>query len=96
MLVLYPIWAILALVYFAAARVTFGKLKWREAGALTSLTAWLLFVLLMLCIGSRLDAIYALLMLLFLTWRHNTNLRRMLGNGEPARLKEQASLRSSP
>ena len=78
MLVLYPVWAVIALAYFTAARVAGGKLKWREAGTIASLTTWALFVLLMLfCVG-RLDAACAAVMLSFLTWRHKKNLQNLL------------------
>src|SRR2546426_8937774 len=33
MLVVYPVWAVIALAYFTAARVAGGKLKWRGGGA---------------------------------------------------------------
>jgi len=78
MLVLYPVWAVIALAYFTAARVAGGKLKWREAGTIASLTTWALFVLLMLFFVGRLDAACAAVMLSFLTWRHKKNLQNLL------------------
>jgi len=78
MLVLYPVWAVIALAYFKAARVAGGKLKWREAGTIASLTTWALFVLLMLFFVGRLDAACAAVMLSFLTWRHKKNLQNLL------------------
>ncbi|HUI40715.1 MAG TPA: glycerol-3-phosphate acyltransferase [Terriglobia bacterium] len=77
MLVLYPLWAVLALAYFGAARVTMGKLKWREAGALASLSTWLLFTLLMFIFVGRVDATYSAVLTLFLAWRHQNNLRHL-------------------
>jgi len=77
MLVLYPVWAVIALAYFTAARVAGGKLKWREAGTIASLTTWALFVLLMLFFVGRFDAACAAVMLSFLTWRHKKNLRNL-------------------
>jgi acyl phosphate:glycerol-3-phosphate acyltransferase len=79
MLVLYPIWAITALAYFTIARISFGKLKWCEAGTSASLTTWALFTLLMLFFAGRPDATWSLIMTLFLTWRHKSNLRRIFG-----------------
>ncbi len=79
MLVLYPVWAITALAYFTIARISFGKLKWREAGTSASLTTWVLFTLLMLFFVGRSDAAWSLVMTLFLTWRHKANLRRIFG-----------------
>lgn len=89
MLVLYPVWAIVALAYFTAARVTFGKLKWPEAGTMASLTTWILFVLLMLAWMGRRDAFFALVMLLVLTLRHQTNLHRLLAAKRPDQLNSQ-------
>lgn len=77
MLVLYPLWAIITLCYFAIVRVTLGRLKWPEAGMIASLSTWLLFVLLMLMFVGRLDATGAGLMTLFLAWRHKKNFRNL-------------------
>jgi acyl phosphate:glycerol-3-phosphate acyltransferase len=78
MLVLYPVWAVIALAYFTVARITAGKLKWREAGTIASLTTWVLFTVLMLGFVGRPDAVFAVLMTLFLTWRHKKNLQKLL------------------
>jgi acyl phosphate:glycerol-3-phosphate acyltransferase len=78
MLVLYPRWAVIALAYFALSRITFSKLKWREAGAVASLTTWLLFTILMLVFVGRTDAACAALMTVFLACRHHRNLQRVL------------------
>ncbi|HEV2494286.1 MAG TPA: glycerol-3-phosphate acyltransferase [Terriglobia bacterium] len=78
MLVLYPLWAAIALAYFTAARITAGKLKWREAGTIASLTTWVLFSLLMLAFVGGHDALAAALMTLFLIWRHKKNLGKLL------------------
>lgn len=94
MLVLYPMWALVALAYFAAARLTFAKLKRPEAGTVASLTTWVLFVLLMLVLVGRRDAVCALVMLLFLTWRHQSNLHRLLAPKPQGQL-EQPVIRSS-
>jgi acyl phosphate:glycerol-3-phosphate acyltransferase len=86
MLVLYPMWALVALAYFAVARIAMSKLKWREAGALASLTTWLLFTILMLIFVSGVDAAYSALMTLFLVWRHSKNLGNLMrGHAEPMR-----------
>ena len=82
MLVLYPVWAVIALAYFTAARIAGGKLKWREAGTVASLTTWALFVLLMLFFVGRPDAACAAVMLSFLTWRHKKNLQNLFA-GRP-------------
>lgn len=90
MLVLYPVWAVIALAYFTTARVAAGKLKWREAGTIASLTTWVLFTVLMLgFVGSR-DALAAAVMTLFLTWRHKKNLTRLLTSAAGASLETAA------
>ncbi len=78
MLVLYPLWAAIALVYFAIARVTAGRLKWAEAGMIASMSTWVFFTLLMLLFVGRPDATYAALMTLFLAWRHKKNFQNLL------------------
>jgi acyl phosphate:glycerol-3-phosphate acyltransferase len=89
MLVLYPSWALVALAYFVVARITLGKLKWREAGALASLTTWVLFTILMLALVSGVDAAYSAVMTLFLAWRHSTNLSKLMrGGAEPVAVKQ--------
>ena len=74
MLVLYPIYAIIALAFFAAARVAGSKLlKLKEAGAIASLSAWVLFVLLMFFFKGRVDWLFAAGVTGFLFWRHQKN-----------------------
>lgn len=90
MLVLYPVWAAVALAYFALVRMTAGKLKWREAGTIASLSTWLLFVVLVLAFVGQQDAGFAALMTLFLAWRHKKNFlnlanSRQLAVDSPAR-----------
>jgi acyl phosphate:glycerol-3-phosphate acyltransferase len=95
MLVLYPVWAATALTYFTVARITFGKLHWREAGTGASLTTWSLFTVLMFFFVGRPDALWSLLMTLFLTWRHKANLRRIFGGPEKlADDREQSTVHS--
>ena len=87
MLVLYPAWATMALAYFTVARISFGKLKWGEAGTGASLTTWILFTLLMLLFSGHLDASLSLIMTLLLTWRHKANLRRIFSGAEKSRVE---------
>ncbi len=77
MLVLYPLWAVVALVYFAAARVLLGRKKWPEAGMIASISTWMLFTLLLFALVGRLDASFAALMTLFLGWRHRKNFENL-------------------
>jgi glycerol-3-phosphate acyltransferase PlsY len=78
MLVLYPFWAAIALVYFVVSRVMMGKLKWPEAGATASLSTWVLFTILMVIFVGRVDAGYAAIMTAFLFARHHSNLKKLL------------------
>lgn len=78
MLVLYPVWAGAALAAFVMVRVTGSRLKWREAGALASIGAWVFFTLLLLVAAGTQDAVYAVLMTLFLAWRHKKNFQSLL------------------
>jgi len=91
MLVLYPAWATMALAYFTVARISFGKLKWGEAGTGASLTTWILFTLLMLLFSGHLDASLSLIMTLLLMWRHRANLRRIFGGAGKSRVQRQPS-----
>jgi acyl phosphate:glycerol-3-phosphate acyltransferase len=82
MLVLYPLYAVVALGYFVAARVAGSKLKWREAGAVASLSSWILFVLLLILRKGRVDAVCASLVAAFIFWRHQRNLRHIFQRKE--------------
>ena len=91
MLLLYPAWATTALAYFTVARISFGKLKWREAGTGASLTTWVLFTLLMFLFPGRQAGTGSLIMTLLLTWRHKSNLRRIFGGAEKLTVDRQPS-----
>ena len=95
MLVLYPVWAVVALTYFTLIRTAAGRLKWREAGTIASLTTWTLFVLLLLAFVGRQDATYAALMTLFLAWRHRKNFQKLLSLGQAVEARSSgAGIRS--
>ena len=78
MLQLYPLWAALAMAYFVVMRVTGSKMKWPEAGAMASMSTWVVFAILMLAFVSPANAFYAALLTLFLGWRHKKNFRNLL------------------
>lgn len=78
MLILYPRWAAIALVVFVLVRVSGSKLRWREAGALASLSGWVFFALWLLIFAGKVDALCAGLMTLFVAWRHQKNIRNLL------------------
>jgi acyl phosphate:glycerol-3-phosphate acyltransferase len=77
MLVLYPMWAAVALVVFVTLRLAGSKLKWKEAGAIASISSWFFFALLILVAISGRQAIYAGLMGLLLAWRHKKNFQNL-------------------
>jgi len=78
MLVLYPKLAAAALVVFLIVRIGASRLKWKEAGAIGSLAAWVAFTALALAFAGRPDALIAAVMTLFLAWRHKKNLGNLL------------------
>lgn len=85
--VLYPVWAAIALTWFAIIRITGSRLNWREAGMTASMAAWLLFTLMMLIFLGRQDALNAAIMTFFLAWRHRQNFRNLVDvaqRGQPA------------
>jgi glycerol-3-phosphate acyltransferase PlsY len=79
MLVLYPIWALVSLVVFVTLRLTGSKLKWKEAGAIASISSWVFFAVLILIVATGREAIYAGLMTLLLAWRHKKNFQNLFG-----------------
>ena len=78
MLVLYPLWAAIALSVFVIVRVTGSLLKWKEAGTIGSLTAWVIFTLVMLAVAGPRHATMSLVMTLFLAWRNRKNFQNLL------------------
>ena len=78
MLQLYPLFAAVALAFFAVMRLTGSRLKWPEAGATASMSTWVLFVILMLAFVSHQDAMYAALLAVFLGRRHKKNFQNLL------------------
>lgn len=83
MLVLYPQWAAACLAVFTVLRVAGAKRKWLEAGTIASLTSWTVFTVLMAVAGSPQDALYSMLMTLFLAWRHKSNFRILMNRKTP-------------
>jgi len=71
MLMLYPKRAAIALAVFVLLRVTGSKLKWKEAGAIASIGGWIFF-------SAITGMLYAVVMTLFLIWRHKQNFQNLL------------------
>lgn len=78
MLVLYWLFAVIALLFFAVVRIGASKkLKLKEAGAIASLSSWVLFVLFMVLFRTRVDAVCAAVIAAFLFWQHRKNLKHI-------------------
>ncbi len=78
MLILYPMWAAIALPVYALMRLIGSRLKWKEGGAIGSLTSWAVMTVLLFAFVGRQDAAFGALMTLFLAWRHRKNFQNML------------------
>src|SRR5690242_18869689 len=83
MLVLYPFWAVISIPMYVLGRVAGRKLKWREEGALSSMSTSLIFAILLTLFVGRWDGIYAGILTLLLIWRHKKNFQNLLA-GNPA------------
>ncbi len=83
MLVLYWLFAVVSLIFFVAVRLVAGKkLKLKEAGAIASLSSWILFVVLMAVFRTPVDALCAAVVAAFLFWRHRKNLKHLSARRE--------------
>lgn len=80
MLVLYPKWAAVALGVYALFRLIGRRMKWKEAGAIASMAAWLAFTLMMFSVASPQQGAIAALMTLLLAWRHKKNFQNLLAH----------------
>ena len=77
MLVLYPYWALLALGFFALLRLPGSRLHWKEAGMIASISTWVFFAVLLFALIGGIAGRNALLMTVFLAWRHQQNFRNL-------------------
>ena len=78
MLRLYPLWALAALAFFVVFRSLGSRRQWPQRGALASLATWAFFTTaLFLQFGSA-HGFYALLMTVFLIWRHKSNIADLM------------------
>ena len=80
MLALFPSSALVALLFFAVLRLLGSRRKWPEAGMIGSLATWVFFVLLMFVDHGPQQMFYAILMTLFLGWRHQQIFRNLFSN----------------
>lgn len=78
MLILYPRWALMVMCLYLLVRLAGSRLKWKEAGAIGSLTCWSVFTLVLLGYVGPQDGAASALMTLLLAWRHKSNFRNLL------------------
>ncbi len=79
MLRLYPLWALTALAFFVVFRSLGSRRQCRQRGALASLATWAFFTAALFAQFGPAHGRYALLMTVFLIWRHKSNLADLLG-----------------
>jgi glycerol-3-phosphate acyltransferase PlsY len=82
MLYLYVNLALVSLAVYAVLRVTAGKRNWIEAGMISSLAAYALFVVLLLFAEGARMALYGAILLVFVAWRHKKNFRILLSRDQ--------------
>lgn len=81
MLRLFPMWAVVGLGFFVLVRVGGSRLKLREAGAVASVGTWVFFTVILFVYETSFAARMALMMAVFLAWRHRSNFKRLFGKG---------------
>ncbi len=79
-LYIYPWYALPVIAFFAILRVAGGKLGWREAGTIASLTSYALFVAIIVTREDTESALFSIAFLLFVTWRHRSNLQKLMAS----------------
>ena len=77
MLRLYPLLAAAGLAFFVVVRITGSRFRIPEAGAVASIATWLFFALLTYLYADSFAVRMALMMAVFLTWRHQSNIRNL-------------------
>ncbi len=80
MLRLYPVWALVALAFFVLFRALGSRRKWPQRGAMASIVTWIFFTIVMFVQFGSAHGVYALLMTVFLTWRHKSNIVDLVAN----------------
>jgi len=78
MLGLYPKLALAGLVFFVLVRLLGSNKKWPEAGAIASVATWVFFASLTYYYETGVATRNAILMTVFLAWRHKTNFQNLL------------------
>jgi len=78
MLRLYPVLAAAGLAFFVLVRVVGSRFRVPEAGAIASIATWCFFAMLMSFYLDSFAVRMALMMTLFLAWRHKSNIHNCL------------------
>jgi glycerol-3-phosphate acyltransferase PlsY len=77
MMRLFPMLALAGLGFFVLLRVAGSRFKVPEAGAIASVVTWIFFSMLTYIYVDSFAVRMSLLMTLFLTWRHKSNIRNL-------------------
>jgi acyl phosphate:glycerol-3-phosphate acyltransferase len=77
MVMLYPLFAAVAIAVFVVVRLAGSYLKWSERGMVASLASWVLFTILMFVLRGPTEGGLAAAMTLFLAWRHRKNFQNL-------------------
>jgi glycerol-3-phosphate acyltransferase PlsY len=77
MLYLYPKLLVPCVAVYVVLRIVGSKMQWAERGTRASITASVLFVVLLFVFESRHLALLGLLLLVFVAWRHKKNFEVM-------------------
>jgi glycerol-3-phosphate acyltransferase PlsY len=77
MMRLFPSLAVAGLVFFVLVRVAASRFKMPEPGAIASVATWCFFALLTYVYADSFSVRMALMMTLFLTWRHKSNIQNL-------------------
>ena len=79
MLRLFPMWAVIGLTFFLVARLLGSRVKLPEAGAIASVGTWVFFTIVLFLYEAEPAPRNALLMAVFLAWRHKKNFQNLFG-----------------
>jgi glycerol-3-phosphate acyltransferase PlsY len=77
MMRLFPMLAMMGLAFFVVARLTASRFRVPEAGAIASVATWCFFAMLTYLYADLFAVRMALMMTLFLTWRHKSNIQNL-------------------
>jgi glycerol-3-phosphate acyltransferase PlsY len=79
MMRLFPSLAVAGLMFFVLVRVAASRFKVPEAGSIASVATWCFFAMLTYVYADLFSVRMALMMTLFVTWRHKSNIQSLFG-----------------